>query len=137
MGSKVAISTVKDSYLHVKIFIMIIPNMSGQNQDRRFYKFYKIKPKCSFAEIIDLLLKPRSSQGVGRGMECEIHIDGDFLFMAFGALGAALAFLTYQAITMAGRKRRKRKAELKQNENFLLAELEDFVHLGIYLFFLF
>ena len=106
------------------------------NKMRRVYKFYKIKPQCSLADFIDFLLKPRPQYGVGRGMECEIHIDGDFLFGAFGALGAGLAFLTYQAITMAGRRRRKRRVKIKQNENILYDELADLLRIGIYHFFL-
>ena len=119
---------------------MIIPEYSVQNEDRRFYKFYKIKPKCSLTDFIDFLIKPRTYNGVGRAMECEIHIDGDFLFMAFGALGAGLAFLTYQAITTKGKRRRKREAEPERNNSFLSSyltpEFADLLVLGIYLSFL-
>ena len=116
---------------------MIIPDYSVENEDRRFYKFYKIKPKCSVLELIDLIIKPRTYNGVGRDMdECEIHIDGDFLFMAFGALGAGLAFLTYQAITTKGKRRRKREAETIPNNSFLSsflsADFADLIVLGIY-----
>ena len=97
---------------------MIIPDKSVQNEDRGFYKFYKIKPKCSLTDLIDFLINPRKHNGEARGgMECEIHIGGDFLFQAFGALGAVLAYLTYTAITTKGKKRRKRKAEADQNES--------------------
>ena len=116
---------------------MIIPDKSVQNEDRRFHKFYKIKPKCSLTDLIDFLIKPRTYNGVGRAMECEIHIDGDFLFMAFGALGAALAFLTYQAITMV--RRRKREAGPDQSKSFIspdFAEFADLLFIGIYPLFL-
>ena len=115
---------------------MIIPNSGVQNDDRGFYKFYKIKPKCSLTDIIDILLKPKTDNGAARGMECEIHIGGDFLFQAFGALGAVLAYLTYTAITTKGKKRRKRKTKADENESllspFFTAEFADLFIIGIY-----
>ena len=116
---------------------MIIPENSVQNDDRGFYKFYKFKPKCSLIDLIDLLIKPRIDNGYGAargGMECEIHIGGDFLFQAFGALGAVLAYLTYTAITTKGKKRRKRNIKAQQNKSllssFLTAEFADLIIIG-------
>ena len=120
---------------------MIILDKSVQNEDRRFYKFYKIKPKCSLAEFIDFLIKPRTYNGVGRAMECEIHIDGDLLFMALGALGAGLAFLTYQAIIAAGRRKRSSDGSYEniQMSSFLKKitpaslQVANFINLGRYI----
>jgi hypothetical protein len=44
----------------------------------------------------------------GGDTSCEIHIDGDYLFVAIALLGAGLAYITYTTIT-AGRRRRKKK----------------------------
>ena len=69
-------------------------------------------------------------------MECEIHVDGDLLFCAFGALGAGLAYLTYTAITAKGKRRRKREANVGWTETFFSSfeppDLPDLLLLGIY-----
>jgi hypothetical protein len=50
----------------------------------------------------------KRSQGSSCG---DIWIDGDVLFGGIAALGLAFAFLLNEAITMAGRRRRKRNAQ--------------------------
>ena len=50
--------------------------------------------------------------------DCEVWIDGDLVFGAFAAAGAAFAFILYQEITMAGR-RKKRKRSSKNLKDLL------------------
>ena len=57
----------------------------------------RARPRCSLSDIIDRLVSPGYSDH-GRGMdECEIHIDGNMFFWVAGAVGAGLAWITYQA----------------------------------------
>ena len=51
--------------------------------------------------------------------DCEVWIDGDLVFGAFAAAGAAFAFILYQEITMAGRRRRKRTPLLLKDWLFI------------------
>ena len=62
--------------------------------------------------------------------DCEIHIDGNMFFWIAGIAGAGLAFLTYQAITMAGR--RKKREDQDQFSDF--QKLSDMIWLGIKIF---
>ena len=49
--------------------------------------------------------------------DCEVWIDGDLVFGAFAAAGAAFAFILYQAITMM--RRRKRSNNLVKDFIFI------------------
>ena len=51
--------------------------------------------------------------------DCEVWIDGDLVFGAFAAAGAAFAFILYQEITMAGRRRRKRSNNVVKDFIFI------------------
>ena len=51
--------------------------------------------------------------------DCEVWIDGDLVFGAFAAAGAAFAFILYQEITMAGRRRKRRKRSSKNLKDLL------------------
>ena len=51
--------------------------------------------------------------------DCEVWIDGDLVFGAFAAAGAAFAFILYQEITMAGRRRRKRSNNVGKDFIFI------------------
>ena len=105
-------------------------------QRRRILKLLRarIKPSCSFSEIINRMISPSSSRNSyvsGRSMDdCEIHIDGNMFFWIAGVAGAGLAFLTYQAITMAGR--RKKREDQDQFSDF--QKLSDMIWLGIKIF---
>ena len=102
-------------------------------QRRRILKLLRarIKPSCSFSEIINRMISPSSSRNSfvsGRSMDdCEIHIDGNMFFWIAGVAGAGLAFLTYQAITMAGR--RKKREDQDQFSDF--QKLSDMIWLGM------
>lgn len=51
------------------------------------------------------------------GSNCgDIWVDGDSVFGAFAAAGAAFAFLAYQSITMAARRR---KRDLNKDQDIL------------------
>ena len=52
--------------------------------------------------------------------DCEVWIDGDLVFGAFAAAGAAFAFILYQELTMMRRRKRK-----KRSDNW-----QDFITLG-------
>ena len=73
------------------------------------------RPRCGLAETVSQLV---SGGGVAAGAggrsssDCEIHIDGNLFFWVAGVAGAGLAFLTFQAITMAGRRRRRDTGEV-------------------------
>ena len=49
----------------------------------------------------------------------QVWIDGDFWFCVLAAAGLAGAFLLNQAITMAGKKRRRRKRSQSTSQNAL------------------
>ena len=51
--------------------------------------------------------------------DCEVWIDGDLVFGAFAAAGAAFAFILYQEITMAGRRKRKRSNNVGKDFIFI------------------
>ena len=78
--------------------------------------------KCSLSEIFLKLGSPSPSKTAwtGRSGDCEIHLDGNLFFWAPAAAGAGLAFLLNQAITMAGRRGRRRGAPL---ESFHVGDL--------------
>ena len=68
---------------------------------RRLMRLRSRRPRCSVAQFLDILLEDRSQPLVGSGRqlgECEVHVDGNLIYRAFGALAAGLAYLTYQAI---------------------------------------
>ena len=68
---------------------------------RRLMRLRSRRPRCSVAQFLDILLEDRSQHLVGSGRqlgECEVHVDGNLIYRAFGALAAGLAYLTYQAI---------------------------------------
>ena len=50
----------------------------------------------------------------------KVWIDGDFWFCVLAAAGAAGAFFLNQAITMAGRKKRRKRNVQNNTNNFLL-----------------
>ena len=78
--------------------------------ENRSQQYFKFRQKCSLANIFDKITSRGAHDEVGRGMGCELHIDGDFIFLSLAALGLALGFLTFQAITAAGGKK-KREAQ--------------------------
>ena len=105
-----------------------------RHQDKTIYRFPRIKQRCSITDIAESVFRPATSFE-GRDMDCEIHIDGDLLFCAFGALGAALAYLIYQAITQKSRRRRKRESDpISYNLQFLASHIYELALLGTYLF---
>ena len=66
--------------------------------------------RCSLSEMILSLSSPGPAPGwSGRSSDCEVHLDGNLFFWVAGVAGAGLAFLLNQAITMAGRRRRRRE----------------------------
>ena len=73
------------------------------------------RPRCGLADTISQLVSGgRVAAGAGgrSSSDCEIHIDGNLFFWVAGVAGAGLAFLTFQAITMAGRRRRRDTGEV-------------------------
>ena len=84
-----------------------------------------VSRRCSLLEAIDVWLSPSSFSGRSRD-NCEIHIDGNMFFWIAAAAGAGLAFLTFQAITMRGRKRRN----APQSQLSFRQQIEDVIHLG-------
>jgi len=46
-------------------------------------------------------------EGRGGSSSCEIHLNGDYIFVAIALLAAGLAYITYTTITK-GRRRKKR-----------------------------
>ena len=72
------------------------------------------RPRCGLAETISQLVCGGVAAGAGgrSSSDCEIHIDGNLFFWVAGVAGAGLAFLTFQAITMAGRRRRRDTGEV-------------------------
>ena len=69
------------------------------------------RPRCSLSDLVSMVTG--SSDVTGRSSsECEIHIDGNMFFWIAGVAGAGLAFLTYQAITMMRRRRKRRDADI-------------------------
>ena len=92
----------------------------SESRRRQYWNgFYPVKrlqsrPQCSVAEVLNNVIQARAMaeyEAIGRDMDtCELHIDGNLIFQAFGVLGAGLALLTYQAIKDKGRKRRRRSA---------------------------
>ena len=84
-----------------------------------------VSRRCSLLEAIDVWLHPSSFSGRSRD-NCEIHIDGNMFFWIAAAAGAGLAFLTFQAITMRGRKRRN----APQEQLSVRQQIEDIIHLG-------
>ena len=70
----------------------------------------RARPRCTLSDLVSMVTgsAPAHSDVTGRSSsECEIHIDGNMFFWIAGVAGAGLAFLTFQAITMAGRRRRR------------------------------
>ena len=110
-------------------------NMNVLDRRRRIFQLLRarIKPKCTIGDIITKLISPSNnydyhSTGVGRSRnECEIHIDGNMFFWIAGVAGAGLAFLTFQAITMAGRRRRREVDEYELFGN----QIRDILWLGM------
>ena len=47
--------------------------------------------------------------------DCEVWIDGDLVFGAFAAAGAAFAFILYQELTMMRRRKRKKRSDTWQD----------------------
>ena len=57
--------------------------------------------------------------------DCEVWIDGDLVFGAFAAAGAAFAFILYQTLTMM--RRRKRNTQSNHWQDFItLGNFESF-----------
>ena len=77
-----------------------------------FSKVKIFKRSLSDSEVVSGSTATRTTYAVeGRGGDssCEIHIDGDYLFVAIALLGAGLAYITYTAI-QAGRRRKRSTA---------------------------
>ena len=74
----------------------------------------------------------------GGDTSCEIHIDGDYLFVAIALLGAGLAYITYTTIT-AGRRKRKRRSTAAVGDatatHILLGIQKVFQRKYVYLFY--
>jgi hypothetical protein len=88
-------------------------------------KRFPSRPQCSIGQTLDLLLGGQPGPaGTGRQIgECEIHIDGNLIFQAFGVLGAGLAYLTYEAIKAKGRRRRRSVSLLDQLERIAIGRV--------------
>ena len=110
-------------------------NMNVLDRRRRIFQLLKarIKPRCTVGDFLTHLISPSNNYdyhtvGVGRSRsECEIHIDGNMFFWIAGVAGAGLAFLTFQAITMAGRRRRREVDESEMFGN----QIRDILWLGM------
>ena len=107
-------------------------NMNVLDRRRRIFQFLRarIKPKCTVGDLITKLISPSNNYNIGVGRsrnECEIHIDGNMFFWIAGVAGAGLAFLTFQAITMQGRRRRR---EVDESELFG-NQIRDILWLGM------
>ena len=87
----------------------------------------RVRPRCSLSDIIDKFVSPGQYNDYGRGMdECEIHIDGNMFFWVAGAVGAGLAFITYQAILTKGRRRRRDTTDQSVSINYV----QDLIMIG-------
>ena len=76
-----------------------------------------LRPRCSLTDLVSMVTG--TSDVTGRSSsECEIHIDGNMFFWIAGVAGAGLAFLTYQAITMMRRRRKRRDTNLSPVQQF-------------------
>ena len=89
--------------------------MSFYERRRRIMQLLRMlprpRPRCSLSDLVSMVTG--SSDVTGRSSsECEIHIDGNMFFWIAGVAGAGLAFLTYQAITMMRRRRKRRDADI-------------------------
>ena len=59
----------------------------------------------------------------------EIWIDGDFWFSILAAAGLAAAYLLNQAITMAGRKRRRKRRIIRSISDTALSRHFEGIHM--------